>query len=985
MRGSYPTAPRYILAPPDCRRVPHLGLFGNRDGIELLSPGAAHRLITLGRLTLLAPDGAEDASLGTRRRKLAVLAYLALRDRPATRDHLTALFWGGKDDVRARNSLSDAISHLRRVLGREALVTHGDEVVFVGCDALAVDALELRDALDAGDWARAVALYSGPFLDGVHIDDAPDFEQWRAAEGERLRRLFTRACAAHALALARDGRWDECADVAARWLTEEPTSTEAATNRLNALRAVGTSEARAAAVTEFERLRIRLAEELGIGVDPSVQRLADSIRAELPPIAPSSPIASYESAESRSSTIAPAPASAVDTERDVRTHHEVVVAARPPRPWARLAGLLAVPVALFGAAAYGKRHSGDAPQPIVAVLPFENLGVASDSYFADGLTDEVRARLTGISGLQVIGGTSASQYKSTRKSPREIARELGASHLLTGSVRWERTPDGRGRVRVTPELIRVDGQQNLWAESMEGSIDEVFSMQAHVAERVASALDVKLLAREGRALEARPTTNLAAYDAYLRGLASVSAATRFSAADRQATLEEFARAVALDPTFVAAYTEIAWAHYRDYSQAGDAGAAAAALAQFRAAVERAWALDSTLVDTRLVRARYLELEGDWAGADRLVRATARTAPGNVDAIASLAEVESRNGRKEAAIAAYRRAMALDPRAANSWNSLAGLLDRLYRYEEAIAVREQEIAVTPNADVAYAVQASSHLLWRGDTAAARHTLERGSVTLPWVVRLPGGVAGIGIWQHALPPAVLRARDTLTLAGYLAGAGGIAPELYHLVKLRHFMQSGDVARARAHADSLVARLEPAVGAVGDEPWFFWWFSRRSVLAEAYATLGRNAEAARATDAYVAETRRRRPARPGTEELCHALHNAAYVDVLVGRKDVAISRLTEALGCPVGTACRGRCYAPTRRGRRCVGVLHSSNCSSNASVVRCDRRGVDRCCGSRGCRDARQRMDCGDDVSPGAIAVQAPVEMSRSTQKPCSRSRY
>src|SRR4051794_39679412 len=87
-----------------------------------------HRLVTLGRLTLLAPSGGEEPSIGTRRRKLAVLAYLAIRARPVTRDHLATLFWGGKDDERARNSLSDALSHIRRVLGREAIVTRGEEV-----------------------------------------------------------------------------------------------------------------------------------------------------------------------------------------------------------------------------------------------------------------------------------------------------------------------------------------------------------------------------------------------------------------------------------------------------------------------------------------------------------------------------------------------------------------------------------------------------------------------------------------------------------------------------------------------------------------------------------------------------------------------------------------------------------------------------------------------------------------------------------------
>jgi tetratricopeptide (TPR) repeat protein len=281
-----------------------------------------------------------------------------------------------------------------------------------------------------------------------------------------------------------------------------------------------------------------------------------------------------------------------------------------------------------------------------------------------------------------------------------------------------------------------------------------------------------------------------------------------------------------------------------------------------------------------------------------VREAARTAPGNVDALDALANTEWKEGKYEAALAAHRHAMELDPLASNAWKDLAGEFDRLYRYEEAIPVREREIYVTPNSDVAYAVQASSHILWRGDTAAARQTLERGSVALPWVVRFPSGVAGIAIWTHALPAAVIRARDTLTLAGYLAGAGGIAPELFHLMKLRHFAQSGRPDLARVHAESLVVRLEPTRRNDPDDHWFFGWFSRRSVLAEAYATLGRAADAAREADAYVAENRAR-GIEPGAhpDQLCHALHNAAYVDALIGRTSVATTRLTEALSLPCG----------------------------------------------------------------------------------------
>lgn len=855
---------------------------------------ARYRLVTLGRLTLLSPAGCEDPSLGTRRRKLAVLTYLALRGRPVTRDHLAALFWGGKDDARAKNSLSDAISHLRRVLGRNALETKGDEVALGEDAAIDIDAFELRAAVDAQCWPRAVDLYGGPFLDGVHIDDAVEFEQWRSSEELRLRGLFTKACAAHVPLLAQSEQTDACAAAAARWLEAEPASVDAALFRLNALRAPRTNEANARALAEYERVRAQLAEELGAGVDPMVERLAAAIRNELPPIL-STPgtAANVVSSPNGDELRASLPDHAPD---------EKIVTSREPNPVTRLrvrgprfAAALVAAATLAVAIASGMRRPTTDDRPVLAILPFENVGSASDAYFADGLTDEVRSRLTGIAGLRVIGGSSMRRYSGTTKTPGEIARELGATHLLRGSVRWEHASNGGGRVRVSPELVRATDQASVWAAPVEGTLDDVFAMQAHVAERVASALDVALHLRE---VAARPTTNLAAYDAYLRGRTAVSSTTTFSAADRRTIREELERAVTLDPQFAAAHTQLAWSHFNDYQQAGDADTRSEALKKFRAESRRAWELDSTAVDTRLVHARDLELAGDAITAARLVRETARNAPGNVNALGALAEVEWSEGKYDAAILANRRAMELDPFAANAWKPLAGELDRLYRYDEAISVRERELDVTPNSDVAYAVQASSHLLRRGDTTQARQTLERGSVSLPWVVRLPGGVAGIAIWTHALPAAVIRARDTLTLAGYLAGPGGIAPELYHLLELRHFVRAGRADLARLHADSLVARLAPVLQSDTDAPWFFWWFSRRSVLAEAYATLGRTADAAQEADVYVAETRRRRTQlRSNPEQLCHALHNAAYVDVLIGRTSVATARLAEALELPCG----------------------------------------------------------------------------------------
>jgi TolB-like protein/DNA-binding SARP family transcriptional activator/tetratricopeptide (TPR) repeat protein len=867
-----------------------------------MHPSAPHRsaprfrLITLGRLTLLSPDGSEDPSLGTRRRKLAVLAYLGLRERPTTRDHLAALFWGGKEDARARNSLSDAISHLRRVLGRNALVTIGENVALADDAPVIIDALALRAAVDAEEWTRAFDLYGGPLLDGVHIDDAVEFERWRSSEDARLRGLFAKAAAPHALSLAKSEQWEACSAAAARWLDAEPGSGQAALWRLKGMAAPGTSEALLSALTEYERLKSMLSEDLGVGMHPEVEQLVASLRAQLPPVPPPS--------ESHVMSIVPRrdrEIPQIAAARVISTPSEQPDGNRTTRLWrrpARIAAGLAAAITLgFVAISAGnQRLDADAP-PVLAILPFENLGPASDAYFAEGITEEVRARLAGVQGLRVVGGNGVQHSGKSTKTPRQLARELGATHLLIGSVRWEHLRNGESRVRVSPELVRVSDQANVWATSVDGSLGDVFAIQTQVAEHVARALDATLHVHDEH--DARPTANLAAYDAYLRGRSAVSSTTTFSAADRAVIRTEFERAISLDPQFVAAHTELAWSHLRDFQQAGDLNSKAAAFARFHAEARRAWELDSTQVDTRLLHAADLERTGDLASAARLIRETVQAAPGNASAMSWLAHVEWSEGKYEAAIAAERRAMELDPPAVNTWKGLAGELDRLFRYEEAVAVREREIELTPSSDVAYAVQASSHLLWRADTVTARHTLERGSVTLPWVVRLPGGVAGISIWNHVLPPAVFRARDTLTLAGYLAGAGGIAPELYHLMELRHSIRTGHPDRARVHAESLVVTIAPAVAFSADAPWFFWWFSRRSVLAEAYATLGRTSDAVRETDRYVAETRARQAVDGSStnEQLCHALHNAAYVDVLTGRTSVAIDRLAEALELPCG----------------------------------------------------------------------------------------
>ena len=155
------------------------------DARPLAKERAHFALRTLGGLTLLGPDGREVESLATRRRKLAVLAWLAMRPLPATRDQVVGVFWGDRDEVRARSSLADALSHFRRVFGRDAVPAFRACVALSENAPLVVDAIALDDAAKAGNHARVVELYLGEFLDGVHVDDSVEFERWRDSEDRK--------------------------------------------------------------------------------------------------------------------------------------------------------------------------------------------------------------------------------------------------------------------------------------------------------------------------------------------------------------------------------------------------------------------------------------------------------------------------------------------------------------------------------------------------------------------------------------------------------------------------------------------------------------------------------------------------------------------------------------------------------------------------------------------------------------------------------
>jgi TolB-like protein/Flp pilus assembly protein TadD len=227
----------------------------------------------------------------------------------------------------------------------------------------------------------------------------------------------------------------------------------------------------------------------------------------------------------------------------------------------------AVVLALAGAAFLLTGAEGDpvaAPdremERSIAVLPFANLSSdAENEYLSDGITEDIRSRVPRIGELRVISRTSAMSYKGTTRTAGEIGRELGVAHLLEGSV--QRSGD---RLRITAQLVDARTDETHWSESYDRNVTDIFAIQSEIAERIAAALRIRLTAGDRALLGRAQTTNLAAYELYLRadqlrrGQEDVRLPAAPLGAGRGGAL--LRQAVELDPDYALPYAALAWAY-----------------------------------------------------------------------------------------------------------------------------------------------------------------------------------------------------------------------------------------------------------------------------------------------------------------------------------------------------------------------------------------------------------------------------------------
>ena len=276
------------------------------------------------------------------------------------------------------------------------------------------------------------------------------------------------------------------------------------------------------------------------------------------------------------------------------------VASGPARRQALLWGGGALLVLLLAGGAWlaGRTAHLGGGKPRVVVLPPRNLGPPDQAYVAEGIAEEVNNRLVGLSGIEVIGRTSAERYRETTLAPERIGSELNADYILALRIGSEGGSSGH-RLRVSAELLRARTEAAVWSQSFQAdSTTDYFRVQSEIAQGVAKQMGATVAAAEQTRLAVRPTTNAAAYDFYLRAQVLLSRSIKVS--DFRDAENLMQHAVDLDPKFAEAWAGLSRAHTEQYWFWGDRSERRLALA--REAVDRAAALAPDAPATHFARA-----------------------------------------------------------------------------------------------------------------------------------------------------------------------------------------------------------------------------------------------------------------------------------------------------------------------------------------------------------------------------------------------
>ncbi len=326
----------------------------------------------------------------------------------------------------------------------------------------------------------------------------------------------------------------------------------------------------------------------------------------------------------------------------------------------------------------------------IAVLPFENRSEdKANAYFADGIQDEILTRLSKIADLKVISRTSTQNYKSAPENLPEIARQLGVAHILKGSVQ----KSGHA-VRVNVQLIKAADNSHLWADTIDRKLTDIFSVESEVAKAIADQLQAKLTGLEEQLIAAKPTDNVEAYDAYLRGLAYISK-TQSTTANFLAAQKYLKEAVRLDPKFALAWALLSYVDALGYFTQS-LQPTVALKEEARQAAETAFILQPNFGEAILAQGsyQYFCLQ-DYDTAVRYFEQARELLPNSSRIFESLANVARRRGQWEQSEAYFKEAERVDPRDVNLLTQEALFYIALRRFPEALRKLDRVLGITPD--------------------------------------------------------------------------------------------------------------------------------------------------------------------------------------------------------------------------------------------------------------------------------------------------
>jgi TolB-like protein/Flp pilus assembly protein TadD len=514
--------------------------------------------------------------------------------------------------------------------------------------------------------------------------------------------------------------------------------------------------------------------------------------------------------------------------------------------------------------------------PRIVVLPFENLGSPDDEYFASGITEEITSRLAAVSGLQVISRTSARTYLGTNKTVREIGEELDVGYALEGTIRWDRGETGHGRVRITPQLIRVADDSHLWSERYDRMLDDIFAVQSDIAEQVIDQMRATLLEPERRAIEALPTNNMEAYNWYLIGIQNFF----FSSEEKYLRLqvEAFERAVELDPEFAIAHAILSEAHTSLYHQRYDF--TSERLEKARRSAERALALQPDLPNGhRALGWYYYQGFRDYDRALEEFEIASQALPNDSDLLYGFFSVSRRRGQWSQALAAMDRWSKIDPHNYALWEENGWTHIWLRQYEKAEDLMRRAIAIGPDQPDAYSDGMRLYPLWDGTTDRARRLMESApkmdSPEIEYEMLL------LDLYDRKPDRALSRLEES-TIAAY-------STQFYYvpkgLLECVCFSEMGEDERAKSACTSTVDLLQREIDLRPHD------YRVHTALGHALALLGRDQDAVRAAEHGVELMPISRDVLVGADQTIEL----AKIYTRVGRHDNALELIEELLSMP------------------------------------------------------------------------------------------